>query len=275
MGNVKGSWADDPRSSKEIIAEALSTADDDAKWKCVGKLHFRGGENEFRLAAQLIESVHPDERSLGSSILGQLGCGDRKYVAESVDILIPMLGDPDPSVVSSAAYALGHRGDERAIGPLSKLVDRSEANVRLSVASALGGFDDDVAINALIQLTSDADDNVRDWATFGLGSQTEADTPTIRAALFARVNEEDGEIRGEALIGLARRNDQRAIDLVREELKREYAGSWVLEAAELVGDSSLVPLLAALRDTWGDENEKYFGNALNQALEACGSRNRT
>lgn len=265
---------DNSRSSEEIIAIALAAADDDTVWDFVVVLHYRGGENEFRLASRLIESAKPVEKCLGAKILGQLGCSDPTYVAESVDILIPMLGDRDSSVVYSVVCALGHRKDERSVVPLSKLVDHPEPEIREAVAFSLGGFDDDDAIKVLIQLTSDTDDDVRDWATFGLGSLTEIDTPEIRDALFARTKEENGEIRGEAIVGLARRNDQRTIDLVRKELQLDYAGSWVLEAAELVGDASLVPLLSLLRDNWGDENEKYFGDELNQALEVCASRNQ-
>jgi HEAT repeats len=272
--NVAGSWADDSRSSEELVVLALAAVDDDTRWDFINVLRYRGGENEFRLASRLTESVKPKERCLGTNILGQLGYSDPTYVIESVDILIPMLGDQDSSVVYSAAYALGHRKDERAIVPLSKLCDRPEPEIRKAVAFSLGGFDDDNAINGLIQLSSDTNDDVRDWATFGLGSQTEIDTPKIREALFARTKEENGEIRGEALVGLAIRNDPRTIDLVREELKLDYAGGWVLEAAELVGDSSLVPLLHLLRENWGDENEKYFGNELNQALEICAFRNK-
>jgi hypothetical protein len=271
--NVAGSWTDDCRSSEEIVVLALVTVDDDTKWDFIDILRYRGGENEFRLASQLTESVKPEERCLGANILGQLGFADPTYVTESVDILIPMLGDRDSSVVYSSAYALGHRKDERAIVPLSELVDRPEPEIRQAVACSLGGFDDYTAINALIQLTSDTDEDVRDWATFGLGSLTEIDTPEIQDALFARIKEENSEIRGEALVGLARRNAQRTIDLVREELKLDFAGGWVIEAAKLVGDSSLIPLLSLLRDNWGDENEKYFGNKLNQALEVCASRN--
>lgn len=274
MGNkVAFSWADDTRSSEEIITLTLAAVEDDTMWDFVEILRHRGGENEFRLASRLTESEKPEERCLGARILGQLGCSDPTYITESVNILIPMLSDPDLSVLCSAAYALGHRKDKRAIIPLSKLVDHPEADIRQGVAFSLGGFDDDDAINVLIRLTSDTDDDVRDWATFGLGSLTEIDTPELRDALFARTNEGNGEIRGEALVGLAIRNDKRSLDLVREELNRDYAGSWVLEAARLVGDSSLVPLLSALRDNWDDENEKYFGNELNQALEVCASRN--
>jgi hypothetical protein len=271
MDNATESWIDDRQCSEEIIALALSTTDEDAYWNFIHTLRLRGGENEFWLASQLTESTNSEKCCLGARILGQLGGNDSKYVAESADILIPMLSDQDPSVVGSAVYALGHRKDERAIDALLKLVEHPEADIRQGVAFSLGGFDNDASINALIQLSSDTHDDVRDWATFSLGSLTEIDTPTLRAALFARTNEDDGEIRGEALVGLARRNDPRALDLVRAELRRDYAGSWVLEAAELVGDVSLLPLLVALRENWGEKNEEWFKKDLNEALEACAS----
>jgi HEAT repeat protein len=274
MANVTSSWADDTRSSEEIIALALAE-EEETMWDLIEILRYRGGETEFQLAAQLTESAKTDERCLGARILGQLGCSDPTYVPESVDILIPMLGDQDSLVLYSVVYALGHRKDRRSIIPLSKLVDHPEADIRRGVAFSLGGFDDEDAINTLILLTNDSDDDVRDWATFGLGSLTEIDTPELRDALFARTNDENNEIRGEALVGLAARNDQRIIDLVRDELNRDFAGSWVLEAAELVGEPSLLPLLLALRDNWCDEDEKAFGGDLDRALKACAARNET
>jgi hypothetical protein len=92
---MTGLWQDDRRSSKEITALALAAAAD-VMWDLVGILQCRGGEPEFRLAAQLAASLKPEERALGAKILGQLGCCDKPtYVAESVDILIPMLSDSD------------------------------------------------------------------------------------------------------------------------------------------------------------------------------------
>jgi HEAT repeat protein len=270
------SWADDPRSSAEIVALALAEADEDMMWELVSILQLRGGAQEYQLAVQLTAAADPKERCLGVDILAQLQLKFDQYkptyVAESVDILIPMLNDPDISVVISVTYALGHRRDERAVEPLCKLAEHPNSDVRLGVACSLGSFDYESSIQKLLELSSDSDEDVRDWATFALGSQIEADTPEIREALFARIHEDNGEIRGEALVGLATRHDPRALELVRAELNRNYAGSWVLEAAELMGDESLVPLLNELRANWGDENEQHFGQELDQAIAACVGR---
>jgi HEAT repeat protein len=274
MANLPVSWRDDSRSSQELMALALAApADEHEMWGFVDTLRMRGGEPELRLAAQLTKSTHPDERCLGARILAQLGCGTPVYVAESVDLLLPLLKDQEPCVLASVASALGHRRDHRAIGPLCQLADHADVDVRFAVACALGNFEDELAITALIRLTADADADVRNWATFGLGSLIDADRPEIRDALFARTQEGIGEIRGEALVGLALRTDHRTLELLRQELQREYAGSWVLEAAELVGDASLVPDLTALRGEWGADHEKSFGEELDRALAACAAKN--
>jgi hypothetical protein len=64
----------------------------------------------------------------------------QNYVTKSVDIMSPMLGDRDLSVVSAAVYALGHRKDRHAIGPLSQLTDRPEAMIHRGLTFFLDGL---------------------------------------------------------------------------------------------------------------------------------------
>jgi|RhiMetdeSRZDD1v2_1073273.scaffolds.fasta_scaffold80101_2 hypothetical protein len=49
----------------------------------------------------------------------------------------------------------------------------------------------------LIELSRDVEPGARDWATFGLGTYSKIDSPEIRAALLARLADEDDETRGE------------------------------------------------------------------------------
>ena len=65
-------------------------------------------------------------------------------------------------------------------------------------------------MEALIALSADADADVRDWATFALGTLAAADTPELREALAARVEDADEDTRLEAVHGLALRGDTRA-----------------------------------------------------------------
>jgi HEAT repeat protein len=266
--------AKDERSTHDLVALALGADDDHDQWDLIVTLHYRGSAKEFQAAADLCRSQEPRERKLGTDILGQLGWADRTFLTESVDLLIPLLNDPNDSVVSSAAVALGHRRDQRAILPLCALARHPDPDLRQSIAFALSSFDDPAAITAKIQLSADDDPEVRNWATFALGSLGEADSEEIREALYARSEDEDGVVRGEALVGLARRQDGRALGLVRRELASKIGNDLILDAAELLADPTLVDLLRAQRDDWDAEDEERFGSQLNAAIEACESKAR-
>jgi HEAT repeat protein len=103
------------------------------------------------------------------------------------------------------------------------------------------------SIETLIVLSRDRDEDVRDWATFGLGILCDVDTDLVRAALFDRVTDEHFDARSEALIGLARRGDDRAIDPVLAALRAEVVGELAVEAPGLVGREDFVPALRDLK----------------------------
>jgi len=75
---------------------------------------------------------------------------------------------------------------------------RSLHTVRCALAYALGGRIDAISSAALIQLSGDAD--TRKWATITLGSLTEGGQ-----CLAARLSDADDEVRGEAILGLAKK----------------------------------------------------------------------
>lgn len=76
-------------------------------------------------------------------------------------------------------------------------------------------------IQVAIRLTGDVDKKTRDWACFALAEQwREIDTPELREALVARLDDIDHDTRLEALVGLAYRRDNRALQRVRDALSR-------------------------------------------------------
>jgi HEAT repeat protein len=85
------------------------------------------------------------------------------------------------------------------------------------------------AADALVRLASDPDSEVRDRATMGLSDPFDADSEEIRDALAARLTDGEGDIAGEALLGLAQRRDPRALALLAW-LERE-PGNLVVAAA--------------------------------------------
>ena len=59
---------------------------------------------------------------------------------------------------------------------------------------------------------------VRDWATTTIGETLAKDGPEVRAALLRRAEDPDEIVRAEALHGLARRRDERAVPFLIAEL---------------------------------------------------------
>jgi HEAT repeat protein len=131
----------------------------------------------------------------------------------------------------SALVALGHLDAGDPVDIVSQAAHPS-ADIRHAVAYALGGRADVISVRALTALSSDHDEDVRDWATFGLGSLCDVDTTDVRDALIARLSDENAEVRGEALVGLAMRADRRASPYLIAALKRGETHYLILEASE-------------------------------------------
>lgn len=112
--------------------------------------------------------------------------------------------------------------------------------------------DEDI-VRRLAELTTDADLRVRDHACFVLGTQMRnVDTPEIREALYARLEDIDTDARCEALVGLAYRRDPRVLPFVRAALSRDDVWRLELIAAAALGDPSLHPLVLGHQIGWSD-----------------------
>jgi HEAT repeat protein len=215
-------------SSQELIdIHRLEQLKEDPEWGAMWELHRRGGSAEFQFALNLSASKDAVDRITAADLLGQLGINKPNsqptFLNESVDILTTMLSDSDPGVVGAAAMGLGHRlcyknDTSRAVAALVVHSHSPHAEVRYAVVHALLGDTDPVAIVALIELSADEDSDVRNWATFGLGSQIDIDTPQIRETLALRLSDGDYEVRSEAIAGLAGRGDERAYTALAREL---------------------------------------------------------
>ncbi len=204
-----------PHAVQELVNVAIDEIDRNVAWEAVCALHWRGSRDVLEVAQDLCQQSCPKERKLGCDILGQIGVPERTFPEDCVVTLLETLGgEKEPSVLQSIFVALYHLGDERSISVATAFKNHPEEDVRHAVVLALTGHDNESALATLIELTNDPSPQVRDWATFGLGTQSAADSPAIRDALAARVNDVDADTRGEALVGLARRGDSRAVDAI-------------------------------------------------------------
>jgi HEAT repeat protein len=241
-------------TTNDLINCALTEPDENKAWEAVVTLHFRATREVFEEARKLCCSEYPQERGVGADILGQLGVPNRLYPDECVAILAEMSQtEKDEGAIGSICTALGHLHHPGAVEPLLRWKNHPNSVIRWRVAVALGGDEEPDAVEALIELSTDPDEGVRDWATFGLGSQTDLDTPRLREALCARLNDPDPVTRAEAFVGLARRKDERVIAPLIEALDSTQLDGYeprqdlVLEAVEEIADPRLLPSLLAMR----------------------------
>ena len=267
----KSSKGEDILTTVELFQIALLAPEDDADyWNFISLLQRRGDREVLDRSLLLTQSSIPEERSLGIDILGQLGSPKRLFQDECVTALIELLErEFDSLILQNICIALGHQQDPRAIEPLLKFCLHPDWEVRYGVVSGLSNHDDERAISGLIALSADVHPHIRDWATFGLGTLLDIDTVAIRAALYQRFITEDSEddetaeIYGEALTGLAIRQDDRILPRLIQELMSDNVGVLAIEAAENMADERLYPALLHLQ-TWYPP-----GSYLEDAIRAC------
>lgn len=248
----------DPRSISELFDAAL-LADDDTAWDAVVALHWLGSKEVLDRALALVKSDAPHLRGRGADILAQLGVPERTFPDECFSAVLPLLADESELVIHDAIFALQHIDGQRAAPHIIPFADHDNDDIRHAVAFALGGIDTPEANATLLALMADRDAEVRNWATFGLGQQSDADTDKIRHALVARLEDDDPDVRYEAIIGLARRRDRQTVGFLKTMLHDDPNDMFVREAAAmLLGidesvDRTADELLGALQrlQRWG------------------------
>ena len=260
----------DPRSVDELLTAVLGAdPDEESYWDAIRALQWRGTREVFDQAVALGRSACPHERSIGATLLGQNLIPHRHWVDECLRTLLEMLSiDQDPHVLYSVLCALSHLKRPEAIDPALGFLDHADPDVRYGVVHALLTHEDERAITGLIRLSRDPASDVRDWATFGLGTMVdEVDTPELRQALVDRLEDEDVPTRTEAIIGLARHQDPRVLPILQRVLVSDSVCCGDVEAAGLLGDPSLLPLLVNLRGWWAVSHSQ-----LAEAIKACSPR---
>lgn len=265
-------YESDENPSSVLVERYRRAIESDDSMVSLAVVHYRGTHVEYDLGRRYIASADSWDRATGAEVLAQLGWGDQTFREESIDALIPLLNDQEDEVVYSAAVALGHRRADRAVPRLLELAAHANPRVREGVTHGLLGLEDARAVQGLIRLSSDEDRDIRNWATFGLGSMIETDSPDIRRCLKDRLSDPDHEVRGEALVGLATRGEPSVVDALRTEWRGDTISLLSLEAASETGDARLLPHLMEFRDTLDTSEDPCFARALAEAMVACTPR---
>lgn len=220
-------------------------------------------EDALEAAQSLVRKPNPARRIVGIRMLsGKVGVVFNRQAVKVMRTLVKAERDElvlVDIVCSMHSLKVAHRSLL-----LEPFIHLANSDVREAVAYSLTGERDDLAIRCLTKLSSDPVVAVRGWAVLGLGPMIEMDTCEIRSALYARSDDDDSEVKGDALIGLAMRGDQRVCSHIAKELNAQTVGVQAVEAASELGDPALLESLLALRTWWTVDP-----HLLDEAIERC------
>jgi HEAT repeat protein len=261
--------------TQELIQLVLTEKDRNIRFRYERALWNRNNREVFEAAKYLCFCNDDNEKQLGASLLGILGGKKNNFSSNSIEVLLQMLKkEVKPCILMKILNALRSFEDSRKIILLARFKNHPINDIRCGVISALSNEKDSPAIDIIIELSADPDTKVRRWATMILGS-IKSDTSEIREALFQRLLDEDSEadddIYGEALVGLAKRKDERAISPLIQVLSSDYVGILAIEASIEFADPRLYPTLSKL-ETFGYEEEytiKMKKSLLKEAKDNC------
>lgn len=262
-GSLKEMQPSDIFRLLDEAATLPAVTESDVYWACIYELQGRCNEEAFSVIKDCSVSTATIHRCAAASVLGEFGVSvGSPFETQSLPILERLLNDAEPSVVAASLYALGHihKGN---LDTLIGLQSSANAEIRRALVHALISRPEIEAIEALISFSRDDDTYCRDWATFGLGSMTTMDSPVIRDTLAARLMDSDQSTREEAIVGLARRVDQRAIEAILEALGASSAGPLVFEACAMMPNARFIPDLQAFAARNPDDKD------IELALDAC------
>jgi hypothetical protein len=257
-----------------LIEAALGTYDEDCRWELIGGILRECSDDVLVEACDLLAGGLDRERTLGADILGRLvGIEPNSRSAVQAAVMAAVAVEESPGPLASIVAALGHIGDPGSLGLIFRHAADPSAQVRLAVAFAVATISPQPlapeARTTLIGLSHDKDPEVRDWATFGLGTLSDADGPDVRAALLARAEDVHHEARAEALFGLAVRHDPRAVPHLIRALQSPLVGGLEVDAAAAAADPRLLPALWALRNAGVADEVR-----LRRAIDRCSGRDR-
>ena len=265
-------------STARLVRIALGGRHSNQGWNALQAVHMRGTAQTASIAKALFRSSSSRKRGLALEIVAQLfvpaSASQQRYepyaTADTQALLLGGLDDPHRDVVMSAVSGLGHRPDPEALPKLIALAIHRSSLMRWHVAIALASYADAAAVEALKRLAVDSDADVRDWASFGLGTQSDADSEDLRELFWKNAHDPDPDVSGEAVVALARRGDPRSIALLQARLD-EDCRVYELEGAIELKSPDLLPALESLRDAAIGERDlaPYWYARLLAAIDAC------
>ena len=238
----KKNWTDE-----KLISRLINSKTNKSRWDNISILRKRPSEELFSKCIDLTKSENTKIRKIRIDILAQFGLPPRPFLIETLKIYFELLEvETDPDVLMSLLYSIGHNNDElnnEQIEKICSFINNENNWVKEGLVYALLGIDNLTAIQTLVKLSSDKLSHIRNWATFGLGTQIEKNNKNIREALWNRVNDKHQETKLEAIVGLAKRKDNRVSEIIKREIMDGEYGILLFEAIIYTKNKVFLPLL--------------------------------
>lgn len=171
------------------VRQLIHDADPKVRSAALGALHRLGALTADDLHRGLADREPPVRVRTLEVVAALTGAGPADGVA-----ILPLLDDPDPTVVETAAWACGERdpAEPGSVAGLIELVTGSpEALIREAAVAALGAIGDPTAVDAVLAATTDRA-TVRRRAVLALAP---FEGPAVDAALERALTDRDWQVR--------------------------------------------------------------------------------
>lgn len=177
----------------------------------------------------------------------------------SLQAFIDQLDAEQAEIRMAAAYAVGRRGEPRAIPSLMSLVDDSNPRVRARAIRACGMIGDPRALGAVRSARSDENEEVRKAAAFALGQYSGSDA---LESLVELLDDPSETVRREVAIALGEFPDLQPVDAVTQALADDF------ESVRQSAVYSMIELLANAPTDRSHEIRETVVDVLNESNEA-------
>lgn len=236
-------------TNEKLFARLQNNKSKKSYWDYISIIRQRTTKKVFEKSVQFAQSKNPNEKIIGIDVLAQLGIPPRPFLKTTIKLFFELLKDEkNPKVLMSLLFAIGHNNENltnKQIGKLAEFTTTENPLIKEGLVFSLLMINHPKAIESLITLSSDKLNHIRDWTTFGLGTQIDEDNLKIRNALWKRVNDKHQKTKLEAILGLAKRKDNKIKPIIVQELLNGEYGIVLFEAIEEIGDKENLKVLKA------------------------------
>lgn len=222
--------------SSEVLEPALSQAlkeDPEAYWAAVREVRQREAEAVFAALSPFASSEEPLLRQLVPDVLR----GMPALIEKTVALFKQMSAtEEDAGVLEAIAGAFTELRHASVVELLLPLTKHELPELRLSAMQGLVQALEQV-MDRFIELAADSAPEVRNWALFALSALVEVrpqHVGALREVFVRHMHDPHAEAQAEAVLGLARCSDRRALDPVAVGLRAKKPMSQYVEAAEFL-----------------------------------------